>query len=82
MGGAFGKRRIMQMQKVILIAATYLTVAGAMFATTTASLAKTMVYVSAATDGEINTYSMDCWFPCGTEPVFPPRSEPPLTMVL
>ncbi|WP_320203509.1 hypothetical protein [Agrobacterium rosae] len=23
-----------------------------------------------------------CWFPCGTEPVFPPRSEPPLTMVL
>ena len=19
-----------------------------------------------------------CWFPCGTEPVFPPRSEPPL----
>lgn len=47
------------MQKVILIAATCLTVAGAMFATTTASLAKTMVYVSAATDGEINTYSMD-----------------------
>ncbi|MFP3544361.1 hypothetical protein SB748_12860 [Rhizobium sp. SIMBA_035] len=22
-----------------------------------------------------------CWFPCGTEPVFPPRSEPPLSMV-
>ncbi|NLR97241.1 hypothetical protein HGP17_10390 [Rhizobium sp. P38BS-XIX] len=23
----------------------------------------------------------DCWFPRGTEPVFPPRSEPPLSMV-
>ena len=23
----------------------------------------------------------ECWFPCGTEPVFPPRSEPPLSMV-
>ena len=22
-----------------------------------------------------------CWFPRGTEPVFPPRSEPPLSMV-
>ena len=23
----------------------------------------------------------DCWFPRGSEPVFPPRSEPPLSMV-
>jgi len=23
----------------------------------------------------------ECWFPRGTEPVFPPRSEPPLSMV-
>lgn len=58
-GGALGTRRLMQMQKVTLVAATCLTVAGAMFTTTTPSLAKTMVYVSAATDGEINTYSMD-----------------------
>lgn len=27
------------------------------------------------------TGSMLCWFPRGTEPVFPPRSEPPLSMV-
>ncbi len=26
--------------------------------------------------------TLACWFPRGTEPVFPPRSEPPLTMVL
>ncbi len=25
--------------------------------------------------------TITCWFPCGTEPVFPPRSEPPLSMV-
>ena len=24
---------------------------------------------------------LKCWFPRGTEPVFPPRSEPPLSMV-
>ncbi|WP_311273357.1 MULTISPECIES: beta-propeller fold lactonase family protein [unclassified Rhizobium] len=58
-GGAFEKWRMMQMQKVMLIAAAYLTFAGAMFTTTSTSLAKTMVYVSAATDGQINTYSMN-----------------------
>ncbi|KIQ05633.1 6-phosphogluconolactonase [Agrobacterium tumefaciens] len=47
------------MQKVMLIAAACLTFAGAMFTTTSTSLAKTMVYVSAATDGQINTYSMN-----------------------
>lgn len=26
-------------------------------------------------------YMTVCWFPRGTEPVFPPRSEPPLSMV-
>ncbi|MEV4606759.1 SMEK domain-containing protein [Neorhizobium sp. LMR1-1-1.1] len=26
-------------------------------------------------------YTDLCWFPRGTEPVFPPRSEPPLSMV-
>ena len=26
-------------------------------------------------------YNRFCWFPRGTEPVFPPRSEPPLSMV-
>jgi hypothetical protein len=26
-------------------------------------------------------YSIRCWFPRGIEPVFPPRSEPPLSMV-
>ena len=26
-------------------------------------------------------HQTNCWFPCGTEPVFPPRSEPPLSMV-
>jgi hypothetical protein len=25
--------------------------------------------------------NVECWFPRGTEPVFPPRSEPPLSMV-
>ena len=49
----------MQMHKVALITAACLTVAGATFTTTTTSFAKTMVYVSAATDGEINTYSMN-----------------------
>lgn len=58
-GGAFEKWRMMQMQKVMLIAAACLTFAGAMFTTTSTSLAKTMVYVSAATDGQINTYSMN-----------------------
>ena len=27
------------------------------------------------------SYNQVCWFPRGTEPVFPPRSEPPLSMV-
>ena len=48
----------MQMQKVTLITAACLTFAGAM-STTTTLFAKTMVYVSAATDGQINTYSMN-----------------------
>jgi len=28
-----------------------------------------------------HAWDMDCWFPRRTEPVFPPRSEPPLSMV-
>ncbi|MCF1485669.1 hypothetical protein FS800_26645, partial [Agrobacterium vitis] len=31
--------------------------------------------------GPIVAWASDCWFPRGTEPVFPPRSEPPLSMV-
>ena len=30
-------------------------------------------------DGQLSR--VGCWFPRGTEPVFPPRSEPPLSMV-
>ncbi|WP_416409204.1 beta-propeller fold lactonase family protein [Agrobacterium rosae] len=52
-------RGVMQIQKVMLIAAACLTFSGAMFTTTSTSSAKTMVYVSAATDGQINTYSMN-----------------------
>ena len=29
----------------------------------------------------ISRSATGCWFPRGTEPVFPPRSEPPLSMV-
>ncbi|TAV00350.1 hypothetical protein ELI39_31120 (plasmid) [Rhizobium ruizarguesonis] len=31
--------------------------------------------------GEADLFNSSCWFPRGTEPVFPPRSEPPLSMV-
>ncbi|MBB3944228.1 6-phosphogluconolactonase [Rhizobium skierniewicense] len=47
------------MRKITFFAATSIMVASSLFATATAALAKTMVYVSAATDGDINTYSMD-----------------------
>jgi hypothetical protein len=29
----------------------------------------------------IGRNGLGCWFSCGTEPVFPPRSEPPLSIV-
>ncbi|WP_234902640.1 lactonase family protein [Agrobacterium larrymoorei] len=50
----------MQMNKAIsLLTTVCLTFTGAVLATSTTAAARTMVYVSAATDGEINTYSMD-----------------------
>jgi len=36
---------------------------------------------SAPFDVPLNAGFHDCWFSRGTEPVFPPRSEPPLSMV-
>ncbi|MCQ1856102.1 NHL repeat-containing protein [Neorhizobium galegae] len=36
---------------------------------------------NATIDETILRFPLDCWFPRGTEPVFPPRSEPPLSMV-
>jgi len=37
--------------------------------------------MAASMSGIMSLIALGCWFPRGTEPVFPPRSEPPLSMV-